>query len=341
MTLPIATKARWQPLRGGLLNLYLYDDIELRYEDGRLLLRGNNGTGKSRILALQLPFLLDGEIAPARVEPDGDPSKRIEWHLLMGGRHQDRVGYTWLELGRLDEHGEPQFRTIGCGMKAVQGKGAPSRWFFVTERRVGRDLSLVGANDIPLTRRKLEEALGELGTVYEDAAAYRAALDQTFFGLGPQRYAALLDLLIQLRRPQLARKLDTEVLSSALTEALPPPSESVLGDVAEAFRGLEADRDALDGQRTALSATEKFLETYRRYVQLAAPRRAHDVRHDHNPYHTPPPAPAAGPPPPRRGEAGAQRIRDRPAKEARGGGRARRGGRGAHVDRRRAGPGGA
>src|SRR5690606_21674318 len=139
MTLPIPAKPRWQPLRGGLLNLYLYDDIELRYEDGRLLLRGNNGTGKSRILALQLPFLLDGEIAPARVEPDGDLSKRIEWHLLMGGRYPDRVGYSWLELGRLDEHGEPQFRTIGCGMKAVQGKGAPSRWFFVTERRVGRD----------------------------------------------------------------------------------------------------------------------------------------------------------------------------------------------------------
>ncbi|MCZ7677848.1 MAG: hypothetical protein M5U28_03330 [Sandaracinaceae bacterium] len=143
------TKDRWQPLRGGLLNLYLYDRLELVYEDGRLLLRGNNGTGKSRILALQLPFLLDGEILPIRVEPDGDPSKRIEWHLLMDGRYPDRVGYTWLELGRRDADGNPHYRTIGCGMKAVQGKGAPARWFFLTDLRVGVDFELETAAKAP------------------------------------------------------------------------------------------------------------------------------------------------------------------------------------------------
>ena len=58
--LPVANRQRWQPIRGGLLNMYRYDYQEFRYEDGRLLLRGNNGTGKSRVLALQLPFLLDG-----------------------------------------------------------------------------------------------------------------------------------------------------------------------------------------------------------------------------------------------------------------------------------------
>ena len=36
---------------------------------------GNNGTGKSRVLALQLPFLFDGEISSRRVEPDGDPAR--------------------------------------------------------------------------------------------------------------------------------------------------------------------------------------------------------------------------------------------------------------------------
>lgn len=79
-------------MRGGLLNIYRYDYQEFRYEDGRLLLRGNNGTGKSRVLALQLPFLLDGEIIPQRVEPDQDPAKRMEWNLLLGGKHDDRLG---------------------------------------------------------------------------------------------------------------------------------------------------------------------------------------------------------------------------------------------------------
>ncbi len=46
--LPVAGSRRWQPIRGGLLNLYKYDYEEFRYEQGRLLLRGDNGTGKSR-----------------------------------------------------------------------------------------------------------------------------------------------------------------------------------------------------------------------------------------------------------------------------------------------------
>ena len=90
-------RERWQPVRGGLINLFKYEDQIFRYENGRLLLRGDNGSGKSRVLALQLPFLLDGEISPYRVEPDRDPAKRMEWHLLMD-RHERRTGYTWIEL---------------------------------------------------------------------------------------------------------------------------------------------------------------------------------------------------------------------------------------------------
>jgi hypothetical protein len=58
--LPHPTRARWQPTRLGLVDLFLYDTVEFRFRDGHLLLRGNNGTGKSKVLALTLPFLLDG-----------------------------------------------------------------------------------------------------------------------------------------------------------------------------------------------------------------------------------------------------------------------------------------
>src|SRR5205809_5060444 len=89
-SLPFPSRQRWQPLRSGLVNLYRYDREEFHYEEGRLLLRGNNGTGKSRVLALQLPFLLDGEVNAQRLEPDADPSKRIEWNLLMD-RYPERT----------------------------------------------------------------------------------------------------------------------------------------------------------------------------------------------------------------------------------------------------------
>jgi hypothetical protein len=98
--LPAPSSERWKPLRAGLVDLFYYDAEEFWFHDGRLLLRGNNGTGKSKVLALTLPFLLDGELAPHRVEPDGDRQKKMEWNLLLGGRHphSERLGYAWLEF---------------------------------------------------------------------------------------------------------------------------------------------------------------------------------------------------------------------------------------------------
>lgn len=269
-------------MRGGLLNIYRYDFVEFRYEDGRLLLRGNNGTGKSRVLALQLPFLLDGEIIPQRVEPDGDVAKRMDWNLLLG-KYDDRLGYTWIEFGRKSLEGVVEYTTLGCGLRAVAGRGIAARWFFVTNQRVGVDLFLQADAGQPLSRQKLEAAVGSGGRVYDKPDEYRRAVDSVLFKLG-DRYDALLNLLIQLRQPQLSRKLDEQKLSNALSQALAPLSERVLGDVAEAFRSLESDRDELNNFVAARDAADLFLKDYRRYTQIAARRRARDLREKHSAY---------------------------------------------------------
>jgi uncharacterized protein (TIGR02680 family) len=281
--LPHPERNRWQPVRGGLLNIYRYDYEEFRYERGHLLLRGNNGTGKSRVLALQLPFLLDGEVSPYRVEPDGDPAKHIEWNLLLE-KHDERLGYTWIEFGRRDDDGAEHFVTLGCGLHAAAGRGLISKWFFVSSRRVGRDLFLQSAAGNALTRDRLEEHLGDDGKVYVSATAYRAAVDQALFKLGSQRYDALLDLLIKLRQPQLSRHLDEKRLSGALSEALPPLPRTVILDIAESFRSLEAERTAIETLGIARTALDAFIAEYSRYVQIAVRRRAQTVRSSHATY---------------------------------------------------------
>jgi len=140
--LPIPHRERWQPLRLGLVDLYHYDVEEFWFEDGHLLLRGNNGTGKSKVLSLTLPFLLDASLASSRVEPDGDRGKRMEWNLLMG-KLERRLGYAWIEFGRVEAGGGAQFLTLGCGMQAVAGRPRLEHWFFVTPQRVGADFTLL------------------------------------------------------------------------------------------------------------------------------------------------------------------------------------------------------
>jgi uncharacterized protein (TIGR02680 family) len=256
--------------------MFYYDQEEFWFHDGRLLLRGNNGTGKSKVLALTLPFLLDGDLAPHRVEPDGDRQKRMEWNLLLGGKHPspERLGYSWLEFGRRGADGTQEFCTIGCGLKAVAGRGIARHWFFITRQRPGSELRLLPDSRVPLTREKLREEIGQHGFVYDRAADYRRAVDEHLFGLGPHRYEALVNLLIQLRQPQLSKKPDEKLLSRALTEALPPLSPGLVTTVAEAFRGLDEERDALRSLAEAQEAAAAFLTHYGRYAKVAAKRKA-------------------------------------------------------------------
>ncbi|WP_326700374.1 TIGR02680 family protein [Streptomyces sp. NBC_01754] len=293
--LPEPLRTRWQPLRIGLVDLFHYDVEEFHFRDGRLLLRGNNGTGKSKVLALTLPFLLDGDLSPRRVEPDGDPGKRMEWNLLLGGEHPhtERLGYTWIEFGRRDAStGESHFRTLLCGLKAVSGRGIARHWYAVTGRRVQHGpgtpaegfLSLVDATGTALSRDRLIEAVSGHGMVYDQARAYRRAVDEALFGLGEQRYGALVDLLVQLRQPQLSKRPNEAALSRALTESLPPVDQAVIADVAEAFRSLDEEKTELAAASAAERAAAGFLEHYRRYARVATRRRARLPRAEHSRY---------------------------------------------------------
>ncbi|WP_407289322.1 TIGR02680 family protein [Streptomyces sp. BP-8] len=285
--LPSPAPGRWRPLRMGLVDIFHYDVEEFWFRDGRLLLRGNNGTGKSKVLALTLPFLLDGDLSARRVEPDGDPGKRMEWNLLLGGEHPhpERLGYTWIEFGRLDAtSGEAHFRTLLCGLKAVTGRGIARHWFAVTGQRIGAGLDLLDATGTALSRDRLAEAIGGHGMVYDTAKTYRRAVDEALFGLGERRYAALVDLLIQLRQPQLSKRPNEAALSRALTEALPPMDQAVIADAAEAFRSLDEEKEELRAAREAEQASSAFLDHYRRYARIASRRRARLPRTEHARY---------------------------------------------------------
>jgi uncharacterized protein (TIGR02680 family) len=279
--LPHPGNERWQPLRLGLVDLFYYDDEQFWFHDGRLLLRGNNGTGKSKVLALTLPFLLDGSIAPRRVEPDADPKKRMEWNLLLGGAHRnpERTGYSWIEFGRVDADGTEHFTTMGIGLKAAAGRGIVKTWYFTSTRRIG-DLRLLDDNRTVLSQERLRDELTSTGSgqVQTTQEAYRRSVDETLFRLGEERYAALIDLLIQLRQPQLSKKLDEKALSAALTEALAPLDQAVVADVAESFRSLEEERAGISEAKETLTAAEGFLRHYRVYAKVASRRHTTAVR---------------------------------------------------------------
>jgi uncharacterized protein (TIGR02680 family) len=280
--LPTPTRERWQPLRLGLVELYHYDSEEFWFHDGHLLLRGNNGTGKSKVLSLTLPFLFDAQLKSSRIEPDGDSSKRMAWNLLMNS-HDRRNGYAWIEFGRIGDDGAPRYLSLGAGLSASAARPQVDSWFFLLESadgaaRINQDLWLTGEQRIVLTRERLRNALEGRGQVFESAASYRRAVDERLFRLGLKRYEALMDTLIQLRQPQLSRKPDEAALSNALTEALPPLAPELLGDVAEALGQLEEDRRQLEEYQTLAKVVSRFEARYRVYAGTQTRRQARALR---------------------------------------------------------------
>ena len=68
----------FKPTRMGLINFWLYDDEVFDFYDGKLLLRGKNGSGKSVTMQSFIPLILDGNKSPKRLDTFGSTDKHIE-----------------------------------------------------------------------------------------------------------------------------------------------------------------------------------------------------------------------------------------------------------------------
>jgi uncharacterized protein (TIGR02680 family) len=262
---------RFKPVRAGIVGLWDYTQQTFAFADGRLVLRGANGSGKTKALEVLFPFALDGRLDPRRLDPFSGENRTMKDNLLWRGSDAG-YGYAWLEFahGRSGRH-----VTVGVGLRAQKHKPSPDSWFFVADGRVGHDLELV-VDGRPLTRKELAATLGD-DVVVDRSSAHRRRVDAALFGLGEERYEAMLDLVLTLRRPMLAKDLDPRALSETLTRGLRPLDEDLLEQVARSFDDLEAVQRDLDQLATADEATQRFLTDYRGYLRTQARHRADEA----------------------------------------------------------------
>jgi uncharacterized protein (TIGR02680 family) len=266
---------RWIPSRAGILNIWRYYDEVFEFHRGRLLLRGENGTGKSKALELLLPFLFDANLRPNRLSTFGTGERTMHWNLMgEGASGATRVGYVWLEFVL---HGEPDtWFCCGARLQASTHTTTVHADYFTTSRRIGTQdgLSLLTDSGTPLTRSALEQALGDHGILHPNATEYRAAIRTTLFpGLSEQRYDALITALLQLRTPKLSQRLDPSLLSTLLSRALPPLDQQEIADLAEGFERLDRQRErltTLDAEVTAARTLAARQRTYAQRVLRAA-----------------------------------------------------------------------
>ncbi|GAA2729194.1 SbcC/MukB-like Walker B domain-containing protein [Actinocorallia aurantiaca] len=253
---------RFKPSRAGVINLWDYVDEEFVFADGRLVLRGHNGSGKTKALEVLFPFVLDGVADARRLDPFSGDNRTMKSNLLYRGQESEH-GYVWMEF--LAPSGETV--TLVIGLRAHRHRDGVVTSFYVTSKRLGVDFGLLTVDGRPLTDRRLREAL-EPGSYAKTATEYRELVDNRLFGLGRERYNQLLDLLLALRRPLLAKDLDPAKVSATLTAGLSPVDETLVDQAARDFENLAAVQSLHDDLSRANDAVRVFLDHYREYLRV-------------------------------------------------------------------------
>ncbi|MCI7193884.1 MAG: TIGR02680 family protein [Acidaminococcus fermentans] len=259
--------SRWQAHKMGLINFWYYDEQEFPFVKGRILLRGSNGSGKSVTMQSVVPLLLDGDLSPERLDPFGSRDRKMVNYLLEDDDpREERTGYLYLEFKREDS---PTYCTVGMGIRARRGRPL-EKWYFGLHdgRRIGVDFQLykeVGEK-ITLSRKELENRIGEGGQVFARQADYMAYVNRQIFGFEtPEQYREMIDLLIQLRTPKLSRDFKPTVINDILSDSLQPLSDEDLRPMTEAIDNMDNLQLNLETQRKAGEAARKILAVFDDY----------------------------------------------------------------------------
>lgn len=267
---------RFSLQRGGILNVWQYDDQVFDFGGGRLLLRGTNGAGKSKTLEMLLPYVIDGD--KAKITASGRHHTSLLWLMLDGYPGQNRTGYLWVEFARQTDDGSTETLTCGIGLRASESARTATTWYFTSPRRVGVDLHLSDEGG-PLTMQRLRAEVEPDGHFFDSTSTrrYREHVGQLLFGLALDEYEDLLRLLYWLRQPQVGEDIDPKRLAEQLVQALPQIDESAIRSAGDTFDQLEEFGEQIDRQERAATAISAFLQTYRSYACSILEERARAV----------------------------------------------------------------
>lgn len=271
---PSDGSGRFRLHRAGILNVWQYDEQEFTFADGRLLLRGANGAGKSKTLEMLLPFALDGD--KARITASARHHTSLLWLMTDGYEGQARVGYVWLEFLRVLPDGSEEAFTCGVGIRASASARSATAWHFSTSRRVGRDLSLEDDAG-PLSRPRLEEVIGSDGHVFEKAAAYKEHVGRELFGLDVAQYDEVLRLLYWLRQPQVGEDIEPAKLADQLSQALPQVDEQAVRSAGDTFDELTTFGEQIERRAAAADTLESLAGAFAAYARAVVAHRARDL----------------------------------------------------------------
>ena len=263
---------RWQMNKLGFVNFWLYDWEEFPFSEGRLLLRGENGAGKSVTTQSFIPFMLDGDLRPYRLDSFGSKDRKMAYYLL-GDQKEESTGYLYLEFCKPQQR---LYRTLVVGLRAKRSSSNIEFWGFCLSdgRRVGpgpEDFALFetkGSQHISLTRQEVHNRFGSGENWVERGSDYKQMVNRMLFGCAEtEQYDRLLRLLIQLRKPKLSKDFSPRLVQDILNSSLQPLSEDDIAPMVNSMEKMDSIQAQLESLQQSLQAARLLRNEYTRYNQ--------------------------------------------------------------------------
>ncbi|WP_010232996.1 TIGR02680 family protein [Clostridium arbusti] len=267
-------QSRWIANKFGLLNFWYYDEEEFQLSDGKLLLRGTNGSGKSVTMQSFIPLLLDGNKSPERLDPFGTRSRKLE-NYLLDENTEEKTAYLYLEFKRSNSE---TYLTLGMGVKAQRGKSMDSWYFIINDgRRVNEDIFLYKKleSKVALTKKQLQNEMGASSFFTDSQQKYMAKVNEVLFGYEDvENYDELLTLLIQVRSPKLSKDFKPTRIYDILTDSLKLLSEDDLRPMSESMENMDQLQNSLEEKEKALKAVNSIKYYYDKYNRFCLYEKA-------------------------------------------------------------------
>ena len=265
----------WKMNRIGFINFWLYDEEIFEFVDGKLLLRGQNGSGKSITTQSFIPFILDGDRTPSRLDPFGSSDRRMEYYFLGEDGKDDSTGYLFLEFQKMETN---EYRTIAIGQRARRGKQMDFWGFVILDgRRIGIDINVykeTGSTKLPYDRQEMKKVLGEETPFMDVPGEYKALVNKYLFGYQrPEQYEQFIKLLVKVRAPKLSKEFKPTKVYEILNESLQTLTDEELRAMVDAMEKMDGIQENLDQLRRTFLDVKAIRNEYSRYNRYMLARK--------------------------------------------------------------------
>lgn len=261
---------RWKINKIGLLNYWWYDEEEFYFSDGRMILRGTNGSGKSVTMQSFIPLLLDGKKTPERLDPFGNKARKIEEYVLGYGDDikEENTSYLYMEFNKPNTE---NYITIGIGLRGKKGQPINFWGFLLNDgRRIKEDFFLYKEveNKIPLTKLELKNRIGLGGKVVETQKEYMEMVNENIFHFETiEEYEEFIKLLIEIRTPKLSKGegFRPSTVLEIMSNSLQGLSDEDLRPVSESIENMNKTKEQLKFLESSKKAIDNIMVDYRKY----------------------------------------------------------------------------